>query len=71
MSKLVKAIGLIYLIGLIVLMSLLPISAICVLAKLVGAPISWTGACIPVFIALGVAVPVIISKILIDYWTEA
>lgn len=71
MSKFTKIVGLIYLIGICLLVLLAPISAICLLAKLVGAPMTWAVACIPIFIAFGVAAPVLISKVLIDYLAGA
>ncbi|MDR1093463.1 MAG: hypothetical protein LBL66_04870 [Clostridiales bacterium] len=66
MPKLVKAAAAVYVIGLMLLAVLLPIGGITALLKLTGAAYSWTAACAPFFAALGVAAPVLISKILIE-----
>lgn len=66
MSKFYKVTAAVYLVGLLVEAVMWPVAAVMVLAKAVGAGMSWAAACSPLFVAIGLIVPVVICKIIIE-----
>jgi hypothetical protein len=66
MKNFYKTLAVLFIVAIIALALLLPIGAGLVLAKLCGLGITWTGACIPFFIALAFLSVALISKLIID-----